>query len=151
MLRIINGIYNQSGQALVETAIALPILLILSFMVVDAGRGFAVRNIINHIARDGVRSLATDPRLNENYSAPSGSTHEDAINSAITDVTARIASRLALVNGLSTPLSGGGAHVAAKSGNLPSSGSGIEVRIPGFGGVPGSIRDILLKFELLES
>jgi len=46
---------NQSGQALVEMAIILPILLILIFGIIEYGRGFAAYLAVTTAAREGAR------------------------------------------------------------------------------------------------
>lgn len=49
---------HQSGVALVEFALVLPLLLLLSFTVVEFGRALYQYNIITKSVRDGVRYLS---------------------------------------------------------------------------------------------
>lgn len=46
---------DQRGQALVEMAILLPILLVLLVGVVELGRAWNVRQVLTHAAREGAR------------------------------------------------------------------------------------------------
>jgi Flp pilus assembly protein TadG len=49
------------GQALVEMAIAMPILLVLALGVVGAGRAIHARVALEAAAREGARAVATAP------------------------------------------------------------------------------------------
>ena len=120
---------NQDGQALVEAALALPVLLLLSFLMIDVGTGFFVRNTMNNIARDEARILATDPKLNPNYRPPAGVTQtpQQAVAQAINDSKARIATRLGPMAGMGKPMS--------------INDDGIQVLVPGVNGVPGNLTD----------
>jgi Flp pilus assembly protein TadG len=51
------------GQALVETALLLPILLILIFGIVDFGRAMYTKNSLNNAARSGARTAVVTPSL----------------------------------------------------------------------------------------
>jgi Flp pilus assembly protein TadG len=55
---------NARGQALVELACCILLLLLLSFGIVEAGRTLMVANMITHAARDGARIGAVVPRSN---------------------------------------------------------------------------------------
>jgi Flp pilus assembly protein TadG len=48
----------RSGQALVEFAIALPILILLAAGVLEVGRGYAFATATSNAARDGARAVA---------------------------------------------------------------------------------------------
>jgi hypothetical protein len=51
-------ISNQYGQALVELALVLPVLLLLIFGVVEFGRIYASNIVINNAAREGARAAS---------------------------------------------------------------------------------------------
>lgn len=46
---------NQKGQALIETALILPLLLILILGIMEFGRGFYLKNTLENAARAGAR------------------------------------------------------------------------------------------------
>jgi hypothetical protein len=51
-----------SGEALVEFALVLPILLVLSLGMLDFGRAFHVKGLLDQAAREGCRvAIVTDP------------------------------------------------------------------------------------------
>jgi Flp pilus assembly protein TadG len=53
---------RDSGEALVEMALVLPILLILSLGMLDFGRAFHMKNIVDAAAREGCRvAVVTEP------------------------------------------------------------------------------------------
>ncbi len=120
---------GQAGQALIEAALALPVLLMLSFLMIDVGTGFFVRNTMNNVARDEARILATDPKLNPNYRPPVGSTQtpQQAVAQAISDAKTRITIRIAPIAGMGKPLS--------------VSNDGIQILVPGVNGTPGNLTD----------
>ncbi len=49
---------GQRGEALIEFALVLPFLLVLTFMVVDFSRAFMAKNVITQAAREGARVYA---------------------------------------------------------------------------------------------
>lgn len=49
---------GQRGTALIEFALVLPMLIVLTFLVVDFGRAFMVKNMLTQAAREGARQLA---------------------------------------------------------------------------------------------
>lgn len=49
---------GQSGEALIEFALVLPLLLILTLLVIDFGRGFFAKNLLAQAAREAARGLA---------------------------------------------------------------------------------------------
>jgi Flp pilus assembly protein TadG len=51
---------DERGATLVETAIVLPMLLMLTFGIWTAARAWNVRNTMEHAAREGVRFAATE-------------------------------------------------------------------------------------------
>lgn len=55
---------NQKGQALVELAILLPLLLLIVFGITEFGRALYIKNSLTNAAREGARRAsvsATDP------------------------------------------------------------------------------------------
>lgn len=50
---------SQKGQAIVETAIVLPIILLLLFAILDAGRVFHTWIVVTNGAREGARAAST--------------------------------------------------------------------------------------------
>jgi len=54
----LNATRNKRGQALVEVAILLPILLLILMGIFEFGRVFNAYLIINHASREGARSAA---------------------------------------------------------------------------------------------
>ena len=49
---------GQRGTALIEFALVLPMLIVLTFLVVDFGRAFMVKNMLTQAAREGARQMA---------------------------------------------------------------------------------------------
>jgi len=63
---------RERGTALIEFALVLPLLLVLTVAAVDFGRAFFVKNMLHQAAREGVRMLAVqanpdsiDARINQ--------------------------------------------------------------------------------------
>jgi Flp pilus assembly protein TadG len=53
---------NQRGQAVIEFALVLPLLLLLVFGVTEFGRAWMTKNVITSAAREGCRvAVVTDP------------------------------------------------------------------------------------------
>lgn len=52
------GRASERGAALIEFALVLPVLLVLTLAVVDLSRAFYARNVVEQAAREGVRLLA---------------------------------------------------------------------------------------------
>lgn len=113
---------KQKGQAVVETAILLPVLLGLSFMMVDAGRGFSIQNAMNAAVRDEARMAAVDPRFSPSYKAPEGQTVDSMRTQAVREIHDRLFSKL----------------------NLPEKSPEnmiVTVTIPGWNGAPGNLQE----------
>ena len=53
----------QRGTALIEFALVLPMLLIMTVAAVDFGRAFFVKNVVSQAAREGVRLRYADLRI----------------------------------------------------------------------------------------
>lgn len=70
---------NQKGQAIVETAIILPLLILLIMGLFEFGRFLYLKNTINNAARAGARSAAVtakfDASLHPDGMAATGVTH----------------------------------------------------------------------------
>ena len=70
---------NQKGQALVETAIVLPVLILMIMGLFEFGRYMYLRNTINNAARSGVRTAVVTPKydatLHPDGMAATGTTH----------------------------------------------------------------------------
>jgi len=49
------GITGERGQALVETAIAVPLLLLVSVLIFEFGRAYQVAQVLTNAAREGAR------------------------------------------------------------------------------------------------
>lgn len=54
---------SQKGQSLVETALIIPILLMLLFGIVDFGRILHVYLILDHAGREAARSVSIDENI----------------------------------------------------------------------------------------
>ena len=52
---------RQRGVAIVEFAIIFPMLVLLTFAVIDFSRAFFVKNMLHQAAREGVRTLVVNP------------------------------------------------------------------------------------------
>ena len=50
-----------SGEALLEMALVLPILIVLSMGMLDFGRAFHAKSLVDQAAREGVRMAAVPP------------------------------------------------------------------------------------------
>jgi Flp pilus assembly protein TadG len=56
---------NQKGQALVEFAIILPLLLLLLFGIFEFGRAMFIKNTLNNAARAAVRVAVVTPNITD--------------------------------------------------------------------------------------
>ncbi len=56
---------GQRGTALIEFALVLPLLVVITFLVVDFGRAFFVKNLVEQSAREGARRLAVGASASE--------------------------------------------------------------------------------------
>jgi Flp pilus assembly protein TadG len=59
---------DERGQAIVETAIVIVLLVTLAMGVVEFGRAFLVANMITQAARTGARAASVTPSTNRNSS-----------------------------------------------------------------------------------
>ena len=57
---------GQAGQALVETALVVGFLVILTLGAVEFGRAWMILNSVTHVARDGARAAAIAPLSDRN-------------------------------------------------------------------------------------
>jgi Flp pilus assembly protein TadG len=81
---------RRRGQALVEFALVLPILLLFIFGIIDAGRLIFTYNTVGNAARDGVRVAIV------NQSSPSGTNTCDTTSSFADPVGCAVVAGLAL-------------------------------------------------------
>ncbi|NMC73943.1 MAG: hypothetical protein GYA56_06245 [Geobacteraceae bacterium] len=58
-----SGSVNNRGQALVELAILLPLLLMLVLGIFEFGRAMYIKNTLTHAARAGARAAVVSPNL----------------------------------------------------------------------------------------
>ena len=56
---------RERGAALIEFALVLPIVVCVTFMVIDFGRAFYVKNVVEQISREGARQLAVGRTVDE--------------------------------------------------------------------------------------
>lgn len=70
---------NQKGQALVETALVLPLLLLLVMGLFEFGRAMYIKNTLNNAARAGVRVAV----VTQKYDATSNLTGLDVESKAL--------------------------------------------------------------------
>jgi len=76
MTRPLSICRNERGQAVVEFALVLPLLLLLVFGVTEFGRAWMTKNILTSAAREGCRvACVTDPDI-------------DAVNARVQEVCA---------------------------------------------------------------
>lgn len=67
--RLREAVGGQRGSAILEFAFVLPLLLLLTFGIVEFGRAWLIVNTLNHAAREAVRLAATTAALKVNDSA----------------------------------------------------------------------------------
>lgn len=65
MIRLIKKINNKKGQALLEMALVLPIILLLIFGIIEFGRIYNAYLIINNASREGARHAAVGGSYDE--------------------------------------------------------------------------------------
>jgi Flp pilus assembly protein TadG len=83
-MHVRSRIADQRGTAIVEMALALPILLVMVLGALDLGRAVYTRNMLANAARDGARFAAIDPNnstciktVASRIGAPAGLTSSD--------------------------------------------------------------------------
>lgn len=64
--RLREAVGGQRGSAIVEFAFVLPLLLLLTFGIVEFSRAWLIVNTLNHAAREAVRLAATTGALKAN-------------------------------------------------------------------------------------
>ncbi len=74
---------SDRGATLVESALVLPILILLVFGVVEFGRAYNAQVTLTHAAREGVRELA----ITQNSSSASTKAVDAAVSLDPTDLT----------------------------------------------------------------
>jgi Flp pilus assembly protein TadG len=82
---------NASAQAVIEFAIALPLLLLLILGVMDLGRMFYIKMILTNAAREGANYLAYFPEdANNGYVDTFAAISDEASSSNVEVVTADV-------------------------------------------------------------
>jgi hypothetical protein len=82
---MLNTLKHRKGQALVETALVLGIIVLFTFAITEFGRAMYIKNMLNNAARSGVRqAIVTSPldSLPRPYSYSDGS-YVDSIQEKI--------------------------------------------------------------------
>ncbi len=115
---------SERGQAMVEMVIALPVLILIMFAVVDAGRIFNVWITVTNGAREGARAAATrrtEPEILDRidqamtgvtYDAPVITNAEGASGSPVTVV---VGSDVTLVTPVISQILGAFVHLEGRS------------------------------------
>jgi len=62
----LHRIRNSKGQALVEFALLLPVLLLLILGIIEFGRAFYMKNTLTNAVRHSARKAAVSPSWNQN-------------------------------------------------------------------------------------
>jgi Flp pilus assembly protein TadG len=76
---------GRSGQALVEFALALPLMLLLIFGVLEFGRAFQIKIVLENAAREGVHYLTYDrDDPGDNFVATKAAVVAESLNSGVT-------------------------------------------------------------------
>ena len=76
------------GQALIELAMSILLLLLVSFGIIEFGRSLMIANMVTHAARHGARAAAVEPSSNRNTSGMLVST--SAIVTQVRDQIAQV-------------------------------------------------------------
>ncbi len=76
---------KQKGQALVEFALILPLLVLLVFGMVEFGRAMYIKNMLNNAARAGARAAVVTPNLAQSVSYSLATRGTDAVQQTIFD------------------------------------------------------------------
>jgi Flp pilus assembly protein TadG len=75
---------NQRGAQLLEFALVLPLLLVLAVGVVDFGRAWNIRQILNNAAREGARLAASRPSVElSNCNSNSNSSNSNPVGNML--------------------------------------------------------------------
>lgn len=59
--RRVSPSHRQRGVAIIEFAMVFPLLVLLTFSLIDISRAFFVKNLLHQAAREGVRTLVVNP------------------------------------------------------------------------------------------
>ncbi len=78
--------HEHKGQAMVEMALLLPLLVLLAIGMVDLGRAFYYKEAITNVAREGARYGASDPHATESQIEAAALQENDGLISGITVV-----------------------------------------------------------------
>jgi Flp pilus assembly protein TadG len=78
---------GQRGAALIEFALVLPMLIVLTFLVVDFGRAFMVKNMLTQAAREGARQMAVLDSQDQARTATKTVARAAGLDSSLVNVT----------------------------------------------------------------
>lgn len=84
---------SQKGVALIEFAMVIPFLIVLTFVVIDLSRGFYLKSLVTAAAREGARVAAVSP-------SPDVSPGRDSVVTRLTKVLSPVVGG---TYGISTP------------------------------------------------
>lgn len=153
---------NTKGQALVEMALAIFVLLLLILGIVEFGRAMYTKNTMNNSARAGARQAvvtpglteATDVALNSNCNYGPSPSGNDIVYQKICDsIVAGINPKTDIfvtIDDLDTPtppiITNHAIKVTVRFGNPTVSSSGFQMIVPGFATIfPGfNITNVLI-------
>ncbi len=85
MKAILSPFMKQKGQALVEFALILPVLVLLVFGMVEFGRAMYLKNMLNNAARAGARAAVVTPNLPQTTSYSLAARGTDVIQQTMFD------------------------------------------------------------------
>jgi Flp pilus assembly protein TadG len=105
----------QSGQALVEFALVLPVFLLLLVGIVDFGRGYSAWNTIQNGAREGARLAAVNP-------------DEDAIRTRVLQTSSSLDGSKLMVTIMCSP-SGGTSFTTCPEASAWAEGDIVRVQV----------------------
>ena len=106
---------RQRGSALIEFALVLPFLLVLTFAVVDLGRAFYVKSMLTSAAREGARMA-----VERGTPTVSGSADNDSVKARVDLVLSKVTATPAYgLSGVTTNVTSNNAYYQVKvSGNF---------------------------------
>lgn len=79
MRTIQKSIMNSTGQALVEMAIVLPLLILLVMGIFEFGRAMYIKNTLTHAARAGARAAVVTPNIIDESGADCNTANQNAV------------------------------------------------------------------------
>jgi Flp pilus assembly protein TadG len=90
--RFSDPLRSQRGQALIEMAMVVTLLVTLSIGIIEVGRAFMVLNMITNIARDAARLAAGAPSSSRDSTGTINAATLTTIRTQITNQVAQVAS-----------------------------------------------------------